>query len=208
MTSPMNSIRKVSDNKESILLRQTCEKLLAFLDQARNFSEKQRKMSGVMSNSVGSLRISKILDCGLELVGESRAPRSATLQIFCDPPRFERWRDRQGNLDLFYANPYGIEIVLQRGSWGFFVDEQRLPLDLRRKERYLASLLGISQNPNGIEVSFLTLGDSNESSPDQITAPSASLVASPRFLLDTEREEYHASRESSGALERLLASMA
>lgn len=130
------------------------------------------------------------------------------MQIFCDPPRFERWRDRQGNLDLFYANPYGIEIVLQRGSWGFFVDEQRLPLDLRRKERYLASLLGISQNPNGIEVSFLTLGDSNESSPDQITAPSASLVASPRFLLDTEREEYHASRESSGALERLLASMA
>lgn len=206
MTSPITPLRKVSESKESLLFLKTCEKILAFLDRARLLSEAEQKKARVIQISPGSLQIRKELDCGLELVGESRAPKSATLQIFCDPPRFEKWRDRQGNLDLFYANPYGIEIVYQRGSWGFFIDEQRVPL-LLQKEPYLAAQLGISLNPNGTEVYFLKLGETNESSPAQgSTTPSLSSVSVPRTLLDSERG-IHAGQPSS-SLERLLEAMA
>lgn len=68
------------------------------------------------------------------------------------------------------------------------------------------ALLGIQSSARGLEVSFLKLGDDNESFPAQENAtPSAPPVASPRFLLDTEREGSDKTQGSQGILERILA---
>lgn len=68
------------------------------------------------------------------------------------------------------------------------------------------ALLGIQSSARGLEVSFLKLGDDNESFPAQENAtPSAPPVASPWFLLDTEREGSDKTQGSQGTLERILA---
>ena len=48
--------------------------------------------------------------------------RTVTLQIFLDPLRFWAWVKALGPLELFYMDPYGIEICMKRNRWAIVVD--------------------------------------------------------------------------------------
>jgi len=134
------SSRMVLPRKESRLLLQTCQKVLDYLDQ-----ERSRGLTPT---------IQKKLDCGLILTGESVQAKIATLQIGFAPGIFEIWRSALGPIELYYTNPYGIEIAYERDVWGFWVDERRLRLSLSSKEPYEMARLEIKGGSNGLEVSM------------------------------------------------------
>jgi hypothetical protein len=48
--------------------------------------------------------------------------RTVILQIFLDPLRFWAWVNALGPLELFYMDPYGIEICMKKERWAIVVD--------------------------------------------------------------------------------------
>jgi hypothetical protein len=144
----------VCERKESSLLLQTCRRILEYFLRAHRLPPKALQHSQVRRTPNGFLEIRKALACGLELVAESSDPKTATLRIFFDPPRFNRWREQQGEITLFYSNPYGIEIAFQAGVWGIFVDEKRLGLRVRDEQPYEVARLQLKGPPDALEVAL------------------------------------------------------
>lgn len=99
----------------------------------------------------GSLAVLKRLPCGLILKAgpDPEIQRTVNLRIFCDPLRFKAWRDSLGPLDMFYMNPYGIEVVLDQGSgrWGIFLENRELLLDPERDKIYELASIDIENGP-------------------------------------------------------------
>lgn len=54
------------------------------------------------------------------------AKRLVTLQIFLDPLRFWSWTEALGPLDIFYMDPYGIEIFYKK-EWCISLDREVIP---------------------------------------------------------------------------------
>ncbi len=76
------------------------------------------------------------------------------LRIFFDPPRFRSWKESIGPVDLFYMNPYGIELVKDRETerWGLFIDEQELYMDSSGDDLYELARFSIEGDPDEFEV--------------------------------------------------------
>ena len=49
-----------------------------------------------------------------------------TLQILLDPLRFWAWTSSLGPLDIFYMDPYGIEIYFKK-EWCISLDREVIP---------------------------------------------------------------------------------
>jgi hypothetical protein len=76
----------------------------------------------------GCLFIQKELGNGLRIRGVLEADgQTVTLRISLDPPRFRAWVDALGPVELFYMDPYGIEVYF-KGSWQISLNKQALPL--------------------------------------------------------------------------------
>jgi hypothetical protein len=55
---------------------------------------------------------------------------TVTLQIFFDPLRFRAWTDAIGPVELFYMDPYGIEVFYKEGEWKIAIDRDEIrPMD-------------------------------------------------------------------------------
>jgi hypothetical protein len=66
----------------------------------------------------GDSFIQKKLASGVRIRGTLKeAERLVILQIFLDPLRFWSWTRTLGPLDVFYMDPYGIEIFYKK-KWG------------------------------------------------------------------------------------------
>lgn len=102
--------------------QQTCHQLLEF------FRTERQKAPKPLPGSLEGLTTERSLECGLDLQAVSHDPKTVNLQIFFVRPRFEEWKKRLGPVDLFYANPFGIEVIYRKGAWAFFVEEERLPI--------------------------------------------------------------------------------
>jgi hypothetical protein len=64
---------------------------------------------------------------GLRIKGTLKeVEQSVTLQIFLDPLRFETWTKSMGPVDIFYMDPYGIEICFDK-QWWIAVDCKKVP---------------------------------------------------------------------------------
>ena len=74
------------------------------------------------------------LGCGLVLRATSDRLKIVSLQISYDPLRFKKWKEDLGPLELFYANPFGIEITYRHEKWGFFIEGEKLPVSSEDQE--------------------------------------------------------------------------
>lgn len=209
----MSNTYKVCERKESSLLLQTCQKLIAFLTHAHQQPLEIRQRASLETSPTGTLLLRKVLPCGLDLVAESVAPMTATLRIFFDPRRFESWRASQGNLGLFYANPYGIEIVYEENVWGFFVDERQLQIRLRNTKPHEVACLDIQQVGDVVEVHLQQPGGEYESSSGPEAAALPDPIAHSNRVLPSARpvgakDHVPCSDETQDIRSRLLAALA
>lgn len=104
----------------------------------------------------GRICAQKRLPLGLILRASPKKedPSTTTLQIFFDPLRFRAWRKSLGPIDMFYSNPYGIEVVKEKQTqqWGIFLDTQEILLKLTDSEVYEAARVEIRGTHGGREV--------------------------------------------------------
>ena len=71
----------------------------------------------------GNLFMQKRLGNGLRIRAQvENDKQTVTLQIFLDPLRFWSWVKTLGPLELFYMDPFGIEICMKQGRWTIVVD--------------------------------------------------------------------------------------
>lgn len=71
----------------------------------------------------GNLFMQKKLGNGLRIRAQVESvSRTVILQIFLDSLRFWAWVKALGPLELFYMDPYGIEICMKQGRWSITVD--------------------------------------------------------------------------------------
>lgn len=71
--------------------------------------------------------IQKKLGNGIRIRGTlTEAEQTVTLQIFLDPLRFWSWTKSLGPVDVFYMDPYGIEIYF-KNEWCISLDQQSIP---------------------------------------------------------------------------------
>lgn len=75
----------------------------------------------------GDAFIQKKLANGIRIRGTLKeAERLVILQIFLDPLRFWAWTRTLGPLDVFYMDPYGIEIFYKK-KWGITLAQKIIP---------------------------------------------------------------------------------
>jgi hypothetical protein len=74
----------------------------------------------------GDMFIQKKLASGIRIRGTlTEAERLVTLQIFLDPLRFWAWTKTLGPLDVFYMDPFGIEIFYKK-KWGISLAQKAI----------------------------------------------------------------------------------
>ena len=98
------------------------------------FNHEHQKREALNLASSETLVTDRSLGCGLVLRAKSDHLTIVTLQISCDPPRFKKWKADLGSVELFYADPFGIEITYRHGKWGFFIEGEKLPVSSEDQE--------------------------------------------------------------------------
>lgn len=177
-------------NRDSTRIRELCSHVLAFFREQRSLSPNQRRgYCRTLEN--GDLQTERILGCGITLTLTSVNPKTASLRIGLEPNKFRLWMQSIGEVQLFYTDPFGIEIMLRDGVWGAFVGPHRLPFDLTRQEYHEIGTLEIQnggaylvkpkENATWIPAADPTLRVSNFSPPVLNGDP----LNSPRVLPDS-----------------------
>lgn len=96
----------------------------------------------------GGFFIRKPLVAGLTLTASPSSSNKKTtiLRTFFDPARFKAWENSLGPVSMIYLNPYDLEITKDKksGEWGFYLDGQKLPLNLEAKQVYLLAKVEIT----------------------------------------------------------------
>jgi hypothetical protein len=76
----------------------------------------------------GNPFIQKKMGNGLRIRGQlEKDKQTVTLQIFLDPLKFWAWTKSLGSVELFYMDPFGIEVCFKK-SWQVSVDKKVVPL--------------------------------------------------------------------------------
>lgn len=76
----------------------------------------------------GTPFIQKELASGLRIRAQiEQDKQTVTLRISLDPLKFQSWVDSLGPMELFYMDPYGIEVYF-KDSWRISLDKQAIPL--------------------------------------------------------------------------------
>lgn len=75
----------------------------------------------------GNLFVQKRTGTGIRIRAqiESDSP-TVTLQIFFDPLRFEAWTNAIGPVELFYMDPFGIEVFYKKDEWKIAIDRDEI----------------------------------------------------------------------------------
>src|SRR5574338_25222 len=122
------------DEKPGALFQRMCQQLLEFFQEQHQRLKQNQPLASSVRRGAEGLVTQRRLECGLELVATSAGEKTATLQIFLDPHRFETWKKSLGLVTMFYADPFGGEITYRKGAWAFFIEERRLPTDFAAME--------------------------------------------------------------------------
>lgn len=115
-----------------------------------------------------------------------------TLLICLDIPKFHDWKRKLGPVELFYANPFGIEVYYKENVWGISVGGYRLYLPLKEKKVYPIGVLHIKKIGEEVEVTFARPDGFHKDIPTPVTfinQPAESSSISSRVLPQKESHE-------------------
>lgn len=160
--SPDISPQKVCQSQITMSFLTLCRKLGKFIqEQMRREQQGLPLAESLEKTPAGEWAVRKVLPIGVVLLctpaplgPQSPRQRTVILRIFFDPARFRDWTETIGPVDLFYMNPYGIELVKERETsrWGLFVDEQELYLNSSGNDIYEVAKFSIQGGPDEFEV--------------------------------------------------------
>ena len=75
----------------------------------------------------GNLFVQKKLNNGIRIRGTlTEAERTVTLQTFLDPLKFWSWTRAIGPVEVFYMDPYGLEVYFKE-QWAISLDAKVIP---------------------------------------------------------------------------------
>jgi hypothetical protein len=116
--------------KLPILERPANARLLALTRKVDEYLLKSQSGTRQQAGSLGkspSTEIQKKHVSGLRIKGTLKEiEQRVTLQISLDPLRFESWTKSMGPVDVFYMDPYGIEIFYEK-RWFVSIDSKVVP---------------------------------------------------------------------------------
>jgi hypothetical protein len=127
-----------------------CQKLHEFLQgQLYRQQMKQTTAASLEKTPGGEFYTKKFLPIGLILVATPSKvdPKTTSLRIFFDPPRFMKWMEGIGPVTLAFFDPYGIEISKndKEDRWYLILDGKKLNMDLKRDAPYEVAAVDIHE---------------------------------------------------------------
>lgn len=131
-----------------------CKKLHGFL-QGQLYRQRTRQTTAVSLETTtgGEYYTKKFLAPGLILVAtpSRKDSRITSLRIFFDPSRFNQWSESIGPAKLVFLNPYDLEISrnAKEGQWYLALNDQKLNMDLGRKDAYEVAAVEIHDTHAG-----------------------------------------------------------
>ena len=127
-----------------------CLKLHDFLQgQLYRQQMKQPIAASLEKTPDGEFYTKKFLPIGLIFVAtpSKTDPKTTSLRIFFDPPRFVKWMESLGPVTLAFFDPYGIEVSRndKEGRWYLVLDGKKLNMDLKRDAPYEVAAVDIHE---------------------------------------------------------------
>jgi len=127
-----------------------CLKLHDFLQgQLYRQQMSQPTAASLEKTTGGEFFTKKFLPVGLILVAtpSRRDPKTTSLRIFFDPPRFNQWIESMGPISLAFLDPYNIEISKneEEERWYLILDGKKLNMDLKRDAPYEVAAVDIHE---------------------------------------------------------------
>lgn len=115
-------MKPMHQNKENTRLMDLVTKIDEYL-----LSHQTSELFGTSVESLerlpnGNPFVQKKTGAGLRIRAQvENDKQTVTLQIFLDPLRFKSWTDALGPVELFYMDPFGIEVCFKK-RWTIVID--------------------------------------------------------------------------------------